>query len=106
RTPILPEWCDVQQAFVAWAGAGPFPGLVAVPSQPMPPDHYTKTIVGALILLFAKTGGEIDFDETFLNEAPYRILDEIQKRDMPAEVRRRALELGTVWPKATTVNEG
>jgi len=96
RTPILPEWREVQQAFASWAGDGPFPELVAIPSQPMPPDHYTKTIVGSLISLFARTGVDVDSNETFWNEGMYRILDEIERRDMAAEVRRRALEFGVV----------
>jgi hypothetical protein len=99
RTPILPEWRDIQQAFGSWVGDGPFPELTPIPAQAMPPDHYTKTIVGSLVSLFAKTGVDIDSNDTFWNEGMYRILDEIEKRDMAVEVRRRALELGVARPK-------
>jgi hypothetical protein len=105
RTAILPEWCEVQQGFASWAGNGPFPELTAIPTQPMPPDHYTKTIVGSLVSLFARTGVDVDSNETFWNEGMYRILDEIERRDMAAEVRRRALELGVMQLKEQPPSE-
>lgn len=94
RTPILPEWQEVQQAFAAWAGSGPFADLGPIETQPMPADHYLKTIVGSFISLFARSGVAIDGNEAFFQECLYRLLDEIEEREMAGEVRRRALELG------------
>jgi hypothetical protein len=94
RTPILPEWREVQEAFAAWTGDGPCPELKEIPSQPMPPEHFTKSIVGLLVSLLARTGVDVDSNETFAHEGMYRILDEIEDRDMVEEVRRRRLELG------------
>jgi hypothetical protein len=111
RTPILPQWREAQDAFAAWTGNGAGPALEAIESQSMPPEHFLKTIVGSFVSLFARTGTAIDGNETFFHESVARILDEIERRDMAAEVRRRALELGVGHAKpreasATTLGEG
>jgi hypothetical protein len=98
RTPILPAWREVQDAFAAWTGSGPPVDLGPIATQLMPPEHYIKSIVGSFVSLFARLGVKIDGNETFWNEGLYRILDEIEKRDMAAEVARRALELGIASP--------
>ena len=94
RTPILPEWCEVQKAFLAWTGAGPMPELEPIESQAMPPEHFVKSIIGSFVSLFARTGVSIDGNEAYFQECLSRILDEIERRDMASEVRRRVLELG------------
>ena len=91
RTPILAVWQEVQGCMASWTGGGPLLELEPIPSQLMPPDHYLKSIVGSLISLFAKTGVVIDNNEIFWHESMCRILDEIEARDMAAEVRRRVL---------------
>ena len=60
----------------------------------MPPEHFVKTIVGSFVSLMARTGVVIDDNDAFFHESLSRILDEIETRDMAAEVRRRVLELG------------
>jgi hypothetical protein len=94
RTPLLPHWIDVQRCFAAWTGDGPSLELRPVESKPMPADHYTRSFVGMLVSLFAKTGTDIDSNDTFMHEAIHRLLDEIELRNMPTEVLRRRLELG------------
>jgi hypothetical protein len=98
RTPVLPQWREVQDAMATWTGTGPPVDLGPIPTQPMPPEHYIKTIVGSLKSYFARRGVEIDSNETFWNEGLHRLLDEIDGRDMAAEVSRRALELGVGQP--------
>lgn len=94
RMPILPEWREVQEGFAAWTGAGPMPELEPIESQAMPPEHYVKSIIGLFVSLFARTGVSIDGNEAYFQECLSRILDEIERRDMASEVRRRVLELG------------
>lgn len=99
RTPTLPVWQEVQGGMASWTGGGHLLELGPIPSQPMPPDHYVKSIVGSLKSLFAKTGTVIDSNETFWHEAMWRIVDEIEDRNMAAEVARRILELGVAGVK-------
>ena len=99
RTPTLRVWREVQGGMASWTGGRPLLELEPIPSQPMPPDHYVKSIVGSLISLFAKTGTVIDSNETFWHEAMCRILDEIEDRNLAAEVARRVLELGVACVK-------
>jgi hypothetical protein len=99
RTPILPEWQEVQAAFATWTGIGPPVELGPIASREMPPDHYLRSIIGSFVSLFARTGVDIDTNETYWNESLYRILDEIEHRDMAKEVARRVLELGVARAK-------
>lgn len=99
RAKILPEWIEVQNAFAAWVGSGPQVELGPIETKPMPPNHYVKSAIGSFISLCAKLGLNIDTNETFWNEVLYFILDDIEDRDIPAEVQRRILELGVAKSK-------
>ena len=91
---ILPAWKVVQEAFAAWAGSAAYSGFTPLPVEEVPVGNYLQTVIGLFVSYYARAGIRIDDNETFGHEAMCMVLDLIERRDMPAEVRRRALELG------------
>ena len=93
RTPILPLWIEVQDRFADWAGKDLVP-LEPLPKQPVDIEQSMAQVIGQLNSILAKCRCSINGRESYLLEASRLLQAATAKRDMPEEVRLRALKLG------------
>jgi len=94
RAETLAEWLLVQQAFAAWAGKPDYICLESLVTEECQPTNLLQQALGLLVSYFARTGTKIASNKAFLEVADQKLSKQIGPRNLAAEVKRRALELG------------
>jgi hypothetical protein len=94
RTGIHPVWQRAREAFSSWCGSSENVNLMPLSAMDVDLGQQFASVVGMLKSCFVRLGRRIDGNEEFLRESLLSVGEAIQSRDMAAEVRRRALELG------------
>jgi hypothetical protein len=81
---------------LAWSGQPVGHALRPLPKLSINTSRQVAGIIGICRGMFARVGKYIDDNEKFIREVEVAIRDGVSNRDMAAEVRRKALELGVV----------
>ncbi|NOY40700.1 MAG: replication initiation factor domain-containing protein [Planctomycetes bacterium] len=92
RTPTHPVWKEAREAFFQWCKGARNMVLEPLPKLHVDMSKQMKQIVGMFIGIFARIGKPISDNAMFFREVEFAVRDIVGKRDMCAEVQRRALE--------------
>jgi hypothetical protein len=94
----LPFWENVQQKFFEWAGQPGTNQLAALSTEPPNTEHLVKQCVGLLLTILVHARRPANNHDDLIQESPYLLAEEIEKRNIRQEYRRKAIELGVVLP--------
>ena len=94
RSAENPIWTRTRNAFSEWSGARLSSELDPLPKLEIDTSKQMAQILGSFVGMFARVGKQIADNEMFFREVEFAIRDTVGRREMAAEVRRRALELG------------
>ena len=103
RAAVHPLWIKTREAFFEWCLGSPDVLLEPLPKLHVDMSKQIKQIVGMFIGICARVEKDIYDNEKFYREFEFTIRDIVGNRDMAAEVKRKALEMGNRIPES---NEG